>query len=304
MPKLRSRYGRDQVVATLHKAAGTAAIRDGPVETLNVADSSAVSRVVRQYGIDTIYHLAAVLSATGEIHPDLAWEVNMQGLKNILDVAKQAKVKRVFWPSSVAVFGPDAPRKNAPQNAALNPTTMYGVSKVAGELLCNYYFLKYGIDVRSVRYPGLVGSEALPGGGTTDYAVEIFYSAIQKGSYACFVREDTTLPMMYMPDALDATMKLMEADASRVKLHSGYNLSAISFSASQLAAEIKKHISGLRVSYAPDSRQKIADSWPMSIDDSVARADWGWTPKYDLPKMVTDMLSKLGPRLEGTRKDV
>jgi len=304
VPLLRSKYGRDQVVAALHKAPGSVSVRDGPFESLNVADSSAVSRVVRQYGIDTIYHLAAVLSATGESNPDLAWEVNMQGLKNVLDVARQSKVKRVFWPSSIAVFGPDAPRISAPQNAALNPTTMYGVSKVAGELLCNYYFLKYGMDIRCLRYPGLISSESLPGGGTTDYAVEIFYSALRKGSYTCFLREDTVLPMMYMPDALNATLTIMEADASKVKMHSGYNLAAISFSAGELAAEIRKHLPPFKATYYPDSRQKIADSWPKSIDDSEARRDWGWSHEFTLGRMTGEMLAKLGPRLSSERKDV
>ena len=304
VPALRSKYGRDQVVATVHKASGPASLRDGPVETLNVADSSAVSRVVRQYGIDTIYHLAAVLSATGETNPDLAWEVNMQGLKNVLDVARQSKAKRVFWPSSIAVFGPDAPRRSAPQAAALNPTTMYGVSKVAGELLCNYYFLKYAMDVRCLRYPGLISSEAPPGGGTTDYAVEIFYSALQKGSYVCFLREDSTLPMMYMPDAIRGTISLMEADPAKVKRHGGYNLAAVSFSPAELTAEIRKHIPGFKVIYSPDRRQAIADSWPMSIDDADARRDWGWSPAYDLSKMTSDMISKLGPRVGAAQKGV
>ncbi|MBI3860048.1 MAG: NAD-dependent epimerase/dehydratase family protein [Thaumarchaeota archaeon] len=304
VPALRARYGRDQIVAAIHKAAGSPLLREGPVETLNVSDSSAVSRVVRQYGIDTVYHLAAVLSATGEKSPDLAWEVNMQGLKNVLDVARQAKLRRVFWPSSIAVFGPDAPRKNAPQNAPLNPTTMYGVSKVAGELLCNYYFLKYGMDVRCIRYPGLISSEALPGGGTTDYAVEIFYSAIQKGSYSCFLEKNSTLPMMYMPDAVEATLKLMEAEPSKVKRHSGYNLAAISFSPEEVAAEIRKQMPAFKVTYSPDQRQKIADSWPMSIDDSEARRDWGWAHRFDLSKMTGDMLARLGPRLASAQKGV
>ncbi|MDG7027718.1 MAG: NAD-dependent epimerase/dehydratase family protein, partial [Nitrososphaerota archaeon] len=199
--------------------------------------------------------------------------------------------------SSIGAFGPDAPRKDAPQNAPLNPTTIYGVTKVAGELLCNYYFVKYGLDVRCLRYPGLISNVTPPGGGTTDYAVEIFYEAIRKGSYSCFLREDTVLPMMYMPDALKATVLIMEADPSRVRRHLGYNLAAFSFSAGELAAEIRKRIPGFRVSYAPDSRQKIADSWPMSIDDSEARKDWGWSPGYDLQGMVSDMLTKLKARL-------
>jgi nucleoside-diphosphate-sugar epimerase len=297
VPALRAKYGKDQVVAAVHKAPGGDAIREGPVETLNVGDSSAVSRTVRQYGIDTIYHLAAVLSATAEKNPDLAWEVNMQGLKNVLDVARQAKVGRVFWPSSIAVYGPDVPRTSTPQRAPLNPTTMYGVSKVSGELLCNYYFSKFGLDVRCLRYPGLISSETPPGGGTTDYAVEIFYSAIKTRAYTCFLREDTVLPMMYMPDALRATTNLMESKPESVKTHAGYNLAAISFSAGELASELKKRVDGFKVAYIPDSRQKIADSWPMSIDDSEARRDWGWAPEYGLQRMVDDMLAKLRPRL-------
>lgn len=304
VPALRSRYGSEQVVAVVHKAAGPPVLREGPVETLDVGDSTALKKAVQQYGIDTVYHLAALLSATGENNPDLAWEVNMGGLKNVLDVARQSRLERVFWPSSIAVFGPDAPRTNTPQNAPMNPSTMYGVTKVAGELLCNYYFTKYGLDVRSLRYPGLISSEALPGGGTTDYAVEIFYSAIQKGNYTCFLREDTTLPMMYMPDALKATLNLMEADPGKVKRHTSYNLAAISFSAGELAAEIKSHMPAFEVTYVPDKRQKIADSWPMSIDDSEARRDWGWSHEYDLRRMTADMLSRLGPRLRPLEKGV
>ncbi len=303
VPALRLRYGNAQVVAAVHKAPGAEALRAGPTVTLDVVDEEAISKAVRDHGVDTIYHLAALLSAVGEDKPDLAWEVNMKGLKSVLDVARRSGVKRVFWPSSIAVFGPNAPRTMTPQNASLIPTTIYGVSKVSGELLCNYYFLKYGLDVRSLRYPGLISSEAPPGGGTTDYAVEIFYAALEKGAYTCFLRKETALPMMYMPDALDATISIMETDVARVKLHGGYNLSAMSFSAEELAAEIGKHVKGFSVSYAPDRRQKIADSWPMSVDDSEARKDWGWSPKYGLPRMTEDMLSRLGRRLK-PQKDV
>lgn len=297
VPLLRSRYGKDNVVAGLHRSPGNAALREGPVVTFDVSSESSLSRVVADHRVDTIYHLAALLSATGEKDPQLAWKVNMDGLRNVLEVARAAGIKRVFWPSSIGVFGPDAPRAGAPQNAPLNPSTMYGITKVAGELLCNYYFAKYGLDVRCLRFPGLISSVAPPGGGTTDYAVEIFYAALQKDSYTCFLREDTVLPMMYMPDALDGTLKFMEADGGRVKRHLGYNLAAISFSAGEIAAEIRKHVPGFRVDYSPDSRQKIADSWPTSIDDSEARKDWGWAHKYDLPKMVADMISKLRARL-------
>ncbi len=302
VPYLRQRYGNDRVVAAVHKAQGSPLLKAGPVEVLEVSDSSALDRIVKKYAIDTIYHLAAVLSATGENNPQLAWQINMDGLRNVLEVARTDGVPKVFWPSSIGVFGPDAPRRMAPQAAALNPTTMYGVTKVAGELLCSYYFLKYGLDVRCLRYPGLISSEAPPGGGTTDYAVEIFYAALEKGRYACFLREDTVLPMMYMPDALRATVRLMEAPRADVRLHSGYNLAAISFSAGEIAAEIAKRVPGFSVTYSPDSRQKIADSWPMSIDDSEARRDWGWIHEYDLAKMASDMLAKLGRRMGGDGK--
>jgi nucleoside-diphosphate-sugar epimerase len=304
VPYLRSRYGAQNVIAAVHKSAGPPSLRAGPVEVLDVSDSKALTVVVRKYGIDTIYHLAALLSAAGEKDPQLAWQINMDGLRNVLEVARAASLSRVFWPSSIGVFGPDAPRTKAPQGSPLNPTTMYGVTKVAGELLCNYYSLRYGLDVRCLRYPGLISSEAPPGGGTTDYAVEIFYAALQKGSYSCFLREDTVLPMMYMPDALKGTAMVMEADKSKVPRHLGYNLAAISFSAGEIAAEIAKHVPGFRVTYSPDSRQKIADSWPMSIEDTEARKDWGWVYEYDLQKMTSDMLSKLGPRLTPKGKSV
>jgi nucleoside-diphosphate-sugar epimerase len=270
---------------------------------LDTGNLDALTAAAKDHGVDTIYHLAALLSARGEMNPRLAWEDNMEGLWNVLEVARTAGVRRVFWPSSIAAFGPDVPRFSAPQDAALNPTTIYGVTKVAGELLCNYFFLKYGVDVRCLRFPGLI-SDALPGGGTTDYAVEMFYAALKEGSYTCFLREDTVLPMMYMPDALKAAVMLMEADPARVPRHTGYNLAGVSFSAGELAGEIRRHIPTFRVAYSPDSRQKIADSWPRSVDDSVARKDWGWTHDYDLQRMVSDLLARLGPRLAADRKDV
>ena len=297
VPLLRSKYGKDSVVAAVHRNPGSGSLKDGPVETLDISDQAAFASVVEAHGIDTIYHLAAVLSAVGEKDPQTAWRINMDGLRNVLDLARTKGLKQVFWPSSIAVFGSDAPKDNTPQNATLTPSTMYGVSKVAGELLCNYYSTKYGMDIRILRYPGLISSEAPPGGGTTDYAVEIFYEAITKGKYSCFLREDTVLPMMYMPDALKGTVDFMEADPSKVPRHLGYNMAAISFSAGELAKEITNHIPGFTVSYSPDSRQKIADSWPKSIDDKEARRDWGWAHKYDLKAMTSDMLDKLGPRL-------
>ena len=304
VPLLRVRYGTESVVAAIHRNPGSGLLREGPVEVLDVSDQGALAKVIENHRVDVVYHLASVLSAVGEKDPQTAWKINMDGLRNVLDTSRSMGIKRVFWPSSIAVYGADAPRTSTPQGAALNPTTMYGVTKVAGELLCNYYSLKYGMDVRVLRYPGLISSEAPPGGGTTDYAVEIFYEALTKGRYTCFLREDTVLPMMYMPDALEGTVAFMEADPSKVKRHLGYNMAAISFSAGELAAEIKKHIPGLTVDYAPDSRQKIADSWPMSIEDAEARRDWGWAHKFDLGSMTSDMLGKLGPRLSSSGKSV
>jgi len=300
--ELRRRYGSENVVATGHKTKPSEKLREsGPFEFIDVTRREAVEEVVRKYNIDTIYHLAAILSAAGEKNPQLAWHVNMDGLYNILEIAREHELVRVFWPSSIAAFGPDTPRENTPQETVLRPTTMYGVTKVAGELLCDYYFHKYGLDARGVRYPGVISSETLPGGGTTDYAVEIFYEAIKHKRYTCFVREDTVLPMIYMPDCIKAAIDLMEADLSKLKHHNGFNLAAISFSAGELAAEIKKHIPEFTCEYEPDFRQAIADSWPMTIDDSAAREEWGWEPSYDLAAMTADMLEKLSERYaEGT----
>ncbi|MEM3075859.1 MAG: NAD-dependent epimerase/dehydratase family protein, partial [Candidatus Bilamarchaeaceae archaeon] len=249
--------------------------------------------VVKKYGIDTIYHLASILSAKGEQNPELAWHVNIGTLKNVLDIARDQKLERVFWPSSIAAFGPTTPRERTPQRTILEPGTMYGVTKVTGELLCNYYFRKWGVDVRSVRYPGLISYKAPPGGGTTDYAVAIFHAALKDKKYECYLREDSALPMMYMPDAIRGTIQLMEADASKITIRTSYNLAAISFTPKEIAEEIRKHIPEFTCTYKPDFRQAIADSWPKSIDDSQARKDWGWTHEYDLAKMTKDMLEKL-----------
>ncbi|HVP41769.1 MAG TPA: L-threonine 3-dehydrogenase [Candidatus Krumholzibacteriaceae bacterium] len=295
--ELRKKYGKDNVVAAGHKRKPSGQLSEsGPFEYVDTTDQTSIRKVVKDYGIDTIYHLAAVLSAVGEENPQLAWHVNMDGLYNVLEVARENKLRRVFWPSSIAAFGPNVPRVNTPQEAAMIPQSVYGVTKVAGELLCNYYFLKYGLDVRSLRYPGIIGSETLPGGGTTDYAVEIFYEAIKKKRYTCFVREDTVLPMMFMPDCIKATIDLMEADAAKIKTRTSYNINGMSFSAGELAAEIKKHIPEFVCEYKPDFRQKIADSWPMSLDDSAARREWGWKPKYDLAAMAKAMIEKLTKR--------
>jgi nucleoside-diphosphate-sugar epimerase len=295
--ELRKKYGGESVVAVGHsRKPGENLLKSGPFESIDVADKASIEKIMDKYDIDTIYHMAALLSATGEQKPQLAWNVNMNSLYHVLEIAREQGLVRVFWPSSIAVFGPTSPRVGTPQNTILIPETMYGVTKVAGELLCNYYYLKFGVDVRSVRYPGIISSETPPGGGTTDYAVEIFYDAIKKKSYSCFLKEDSTLPMMYMPDCLKATVDLMEADSAKIKCRTSYNLAAISFSAGQLVAEIKKHIPQFRCEYKPDFRQKIADSWPMTIDDSLARKDWGWRPAYDLAGMTKDMLEKLSRR--------
>ncbi|HIE39632.1 MAG TPA: L-threonine 3-dehydrogenase [Anaerolineae bacterium] len=299
---LRERYGGENVVATGHRTQPSAALRDsGPFEFIDVTRRETVEAVVEKYGIDTIYHMAAILSATGEQKPHLAWDVNINGLYNILEIAREREMARVFCPSSIAAFGPETPRDNTPQETVLRPTTMYGVTKVAGELLCNYYFQRFGLDVRGVRYPGIISSETLPGGGTTDYAVEIFYEAIKHKRYTCFVRADTVLPMMYMPDCIRATIMLMEADLSRLKHHADFNLAGLSFSAWELAAEIKKHIPEFVCEYKPDFRQEIADSWPRTIDDSAAREEWGWEPEYDLAAMTRDMLEKLERKYEEGR---
>jgi nucleoside-diphosphate-sugar epimerase len=295
--ELRKKYGKDNVVAAGHRRKPNEQLSEsGPFEYVDTTDKASVERVVKDYDVDTIYHLAAVLSAVGEENPQLAWHVNMDGLYNVLEVAREHKLHRIFWPSSIAAFGPNVPRVNTPQEASLIPRSMYGVTKVAGELLCNYYFFKYGLDVRSLRYPGIIGSETLPGGGTTDYAVEIFYEAIKKKRYTCFVRADTVLPMMFMPDCIKATIDLMEADAAKIRTRTSYNINGMSFSAGKLAAEIKKHIPEFVCEYKPDFRQKIADSWPMSLDDSAARREWSWKPKYDLAAMTEAMIEKLTRR--------
>ncbi|HRF20305.1 MAG TPA: NAD-dependent epimerase/dehydratase family protein, partial [Chitinophagaceae bacterium] len=250
-------------------------------------------QVIRQ-GITQIYLLAAILSATGEKNPNLAWNLNMQGLLNVLDIAREEKLAKVYWPSSIAVFGPTSPRQNCPQQTIIEPTTVYGISKYAGEFWCNYFFQRFGVDVRSLRYPGLISYKSAPGGGTTDYAVEIFHEALEEKKYECFLSEDTYLPMMYMPDAIRATIELMEAPASKIAVRTSYNVSGMSFSPKEIAAEIKKHIPDFTISYKPDYRQAIANSWPQSIDDTVARNDWGWKEEYNLAAMTGDMLENLG----------
>jgi nucleoside-diphosphate-sugar epimerase len=249
-------------------------------------------QILRQ-NITQVYLLAAMLSATGEKNPPLAWNLNMQSLLNVLDIAKEEQLTKVYWPSSIAVFGPTSPKQECPQQTIIEPTTVYGISKYAGEFWCNYFFHRYGVDVRSMRYPGLISYKSSPGGGTTDYAIDIFLAARDKKNYNCFLEENTRLPMMYMPDAIRATIELMEAPADKIKVRTSYNLAAMSFSPMEIAEEIKKHVPDFTVSYNPDSRQDIANSWPQSIDDTSARADWGWKHDYDLPKMTQDMLLNL-----------
>ena len=299
---LRRKYGGDNVVAAGHKTEpGETLFSSGPFEFIDTTDGKTIEAVVKRYGIDTVYHMVTILSAVGEKNPQLCWNTNLNGLYNILEIAREYELVRVFCPSSIAVFGPKTPRDNTPQETILCPETMYGVTKVSGELLGDYYFKRFGVDVRGVRYPGIISSGTLPGGGTTDYAVAIFYEALRQKRYTCFLREDTVLPMMYMPDCIRAAIDLMEADLSTLKHHSNYNLAAMSFSAGELAAAIKKHIPEFTCEYQPDFRQEIADSWPRSIDDSAAREEWGWKPDYDLSMLVKDMLGKLEGRLLGEK---
>jgi nucleoside-diphosphate-sugar epimerase len=295
---LRKIYGNDHVLATDIKTAPDVILNSGPFETLDVLDRDRLREIVQKYSIDGIINLAAILSAVGEERPMLAWDVNMNGLLNVLEVAREENIDRVLTPSSIAAFGPETPRDNTPQETVLRPKTMYGITKVAGELLGDYYVHKYGMDVRGLRYPGIISHETLPGGGTTDYAVAIYYDAIKYGKYTSFVREDTMLPMMYMPDCLDATIQLFHADKSKLKHHSDFNLAAMSFDVKELADSIKKYIPEFEIEYKPDFRQAIADTWPRSIDDSAAREEWGWEPKYDLDAMTQDMLKHIREKYE------
>ncbi|MBC8112571.1 MAG: NAD-dependent epimerase/dehydratase family protein [Verrucomicrobia bacterium] len=266
-------------------------------EELDVLDTQQLSKIIDEHKITQIYHLAAVLSATGEKNPKFAWQLNVQGLLNVLDAALEKKLQKVFFPSTIAVFGPNTPKNNTPQYTIMDPNTVYGISKQAGERWCEYYFEKYGLDVRSLRYPGLISYKTPPGGGTTDYAVDIFYKALENQSYTCFLSENTYLPMMYMPDGVRATIELMEAPAAKISVRSAYNLSAMSFSPKEIAEAISKHIPDFDMQYEPDFRQQIADSWASSIDDSVAKQDWGWQPHYDLEKMTEVMLTNLRKKL-------
>jgi nucleoside-diphosphate-sugar epimerase len=295
---LRKIYGNTNVVASDLREENELLRGTGPYVSMDVMNKEMLHVQVIRQNITQIYLLAAILSATGEKNPNLAWNLNMQGLLNVLDIAREEKIHKVYWPSSIAVFGPTSPKQNCPQQTIIEPTTVYGISKYAGEFWCNYYHQRFGVDVRSLRYPGLISYKSAPGGGTTDYAVEIFHEALEEKAYTCFLKEDTYLPMMYMPDAIRSTIELMESPASKISIRTSYNISGMSFSPKEIAASIKQHIPDFRISYESDYRQAIADSWPQSIDDTVARNDWGWKQEYDLPKMTRDMLENLtGVRL-------
>ncbi|PKP04659.1 MAG: UDP-glucose 4-epimerase [Bacteroidetes bacterium HGW-Bacteroidetes-6] len=291
--ELRKEFGVQNVVASDICIKAGSVLADGPMETLDARDRKAITEISNKYNIDTIINLAAILSANGEKNPALAWDVNINALINTFEVAREMKMDRVLVPSSIAAFGPTTPRVNTPQETILEPTTMYGITKVAGELLGDYYVKKYGLDVRGLRYPGIISHETLPGGGTTDYAVAIYYDAVKFNKYTCFVKEDTRLPMMYMPDCIKATIDLLKADFSTLKHHANFNVGAMSFSVAELAECIKKYQPDFSVDYAPDYRQAIADSWPDSIDDTAARAEWGWKPAFDLDAMTQDMLKNI-----------
>lgn len=291
--KLRSIYGTENVIASDIRKMNTDVVNSGPFEVVNALDYNQIQHLVEVHEITDVYLMAALLSATAEKNPAFAWDLNMNSLFHVLNLARAKKIQKVFWPSSIAVFGPTTPKEHTPQYTIMEPTTVYGISKQSGERWCEYYHHVYGVDVRSVRYPGLVSWSSPPGGGTTDYAVAIFHEALSKGSYECFLLSDTKMPMMYMDDAIQATIQIMQAEGEALSIRSSYNLAAMSFTPAELAAEISKQLPDFTISYAPDSRQQIADSWPASIDDSEARRDWGWQPQYDLAQMTVAMLDNL-----------
>lgn len=290
---LRKIYGNSNVVASDLREQNPLLEGTGPYVSLDVMNKEMLHVQVIRQNVTQIYLLAAILSATGEKNPGLAWNLNMQGLLNVLDIAREEQIRKVYWPSSIAVFGPTSPKKNCPQQTIIEPTTVYGISKYAGEFWCKYFHHRFGVDIRSIRYPGLISYKSSPGGGTTDYAVEMFHEALEEGKYECFLKEDTYLPMMYMPDAIRATIELMEAPVEKISIRTSYNVSSMSFSPKDIAHEIKKYIPGFSVQYKPDYRQAIAYSWPQSIDDAVARNDWGWKEEFDLGAMTKDMLENL-----------
>jgi nucleoside-diphosphate-sugar epimerase len=291
--KLRSVYGNNNIIASDIRKGNDEMLASGPFEILDATDKEAILEIIKKYNVNQVYLLAAMLSATAEQYPKKAWDLNMNSLLAVLDLAKEKHIKQIYWPSSIAVFGPTTPKENTPQETIMEPSTVYGISKVAGEYWCNYYHQKYGVDVRSIRYPGVISWKTKPGGGTTDYAVDIYFKALEDGEYECFLSKDTRLPMMYMNDAVNATIQLMQTDEKNITIRTGYNLSAIDFTPSEIAGEIKKHISNFKITYNPDFRQAIADSWPSSINDSKAREDWKWKHNFDLKSMTEDILKNL-----------
>jgi nucleoside-diphosphate-sugar epimerase len=290
---LRAIYGNDAIIASDIREGSDEMMRTGPFEILDATDKKEILKIIKKYKVTQVYLLAAMLSATAEQHPQKAWSLNMNSLLSVLELAKEKYIKQVYWPSSIAVFGPTTPKQNTPQKTIMEPSTVYGISKLSGEFWCQYYHEKYGVDVRSLRYPGIISWKTKPGGGATDYAVDIYFKAVEKGNFGCFLSEETRLPMMYMNDAVDATIQFMQADEKDIKIRTSYNLSGIDFTPKEIAQEIKKHIPEFSISYQPDFRQQIADSWPSSIDDSEARKDWKWQHKYDLESMTKDIIMNL-----------
>lgn len=289
---LRNIYGTDNVITSdIKEASGV--LKEGPYEKFDIMQRNKLFEIINRHGINQVYHLAALLSASGEKNPRWAWKLNMEGLLFVLEAAQELKLHKVYWPSSIAAFGPSTPKQKTPQDTIMDPSTVYGITKLAGELWCEYYFRRYGVDVRSLRYPGLIGWKTQPGGGTTDYAVDIYFKAIKEKKYECFLSADTYLPMMYMDDAVKATLDLMEAPAEKIKVRTSYNISSMSFCPAQIASTIKNHIPDFQITYKPDFRQAIADSWPKSVDDSAARLDWGWRHKFGLEEMTEDILRNL-----------
>lgn len=294
--KLRELYGNQHVIASDIKKGTPEMMASGPFEVLDATDRESILQVILKYEINQVYLLAAMLSATAEKFPQKAWDLNMNSLLAVLDLAKEKHIQQVYWPSSIAVFGPTTPKNSTPQKTIMEPSTVYGISKLSGEFWCNYYHQKFDVDVRSLRYPGIISWKTKPGGGTTDYAVDIYFKALENKQFTCFLSENTRLPMMYMQDAVNATIQIMQAKSTDVKIRTSYNLSAIDFTPKEIADEIKKHIPDFKIDYEPDSRQQIADSWPSSIDDTEARNDWNWKHQFDLSSMTTEMLENLSKK--------
>jgi nucleoside-diphosphate-sugar epimerase len=291
--KLRTIYGSENIIASDIREGNLFMMKAGPFEIIDATDKETILKVVKKYNVTQVYLLAAMLSATAEKAPEKGWNLNMKSLLGVLDLAKEKHIKQIYWPSSIAVFGPTTPKQNTPQKTLMEPSTVYGISKVSGEFWCKYYHDKYGVDVRSLRYPGIISWKTKPGGGTTDYAVDIFFKAIEKGNYNCFLSEKTRLPMMYMNDAIDATIQIMQAKPEDIKIRTSYNLSAMDFTPQEISLEIKNYIPDFKITYQPDYRQQIADTWPQSIDDSSARKDWNWQQKFDLKSMTADIFKNL-----------